>query len=153
MATANSFALAEGNGIARPDGVIGYAAASATSLLASSQIKRRNPTDHDVQIEILFCGICHSDLHSVRNEWSEFMPTVDRLLPDGRSQLFLSLRVRLKRKSTSRSSSLLLCVTWSEGQGAIATSIAKTRARFVELSGAIRLCKSSFLIVPKTAAT
>ncbi len=34
-----------------------------------------------MQIEILFCGICHSDLHSVRNEWSEFMPTVYPIVP------------------------------------------------------------------------
>ena len=52
-----------------------YSAASATSPLASTTIPRRDPTEHDVQIEILFCGICHSDLHQVRNEWSEFMPT------------------------------------------------------------------------------
>ena len=53
-----------------------YSAASATSPLAGTTIARRDPTEHDVQIEILFCGICHSDLRSVRNEWSEFMPTV-----------------------------------------------------------------------------
>ena len=47
-----------------------YSAASATSPLASTTIPRRDPTEHDVQIEILFCGICHSDLHQVRNEWS-----------------------------------------------------------------------------------
>ena len=41
-----------------------YSAASATSPLASTTIARRDPTEHDVQIEILFCGICHSDLHS-----------------------------------------------------------------------------------------
>jgi uncharacterized zinc-type alcohol dehydrogenase-like protein len=58
-----------------------YSAASATSPLASTAIKRRNPTDRDVQIEILFCGICHSDLHSVRNEWSEFMPTNYPIVP------------------------------------------------------------------------
>src|SRR5881409_1029126 len=52
-----------------------YSAASETSPLASTKIKRRDPTDRDVQIEILFCGICHSDLNSVRNEWSEFMAT------------------------------------------------------------------------------
>src|SRR6266702_1133271 len=52
-----------------------YSAASETSPLASTKINRREPTERDVQIEILFCGICHSDLHSVRNEWSEFMPT------------------------------------------------------------------------------
>src|SRR5664279_1343462 len=53
-----------------------YSAASATSPLTSTTIKRRDPTEHDVQIEILYCGICHSDLHQVRNEWSEFMPTI-----------------------------------------------------------------------------
>jgi uncharacterized zinc-type alcohol dehydrogenase-like protein len=58
-----------------------YSAASATSPLASATITRRDPTEHDVQIEILFCGICHSDLHSVRNEWSEFMPTVYPIVP------------------------------------------------------------------------
>jgi uncharacterized zinc-type alcohol dehydrogenase-like protein len=58
-----------------------YSAASATSPLASTTIARRDPSEHDVQIEILFCGICHSDLHSVRNEWSEFMPTVYPIVP------------------------------------------------------------------------
>ena len=58
-----------------------YSAASATSPLASTTIPRRDPTEHDVQIEILFCGICHSDLHQVRNEWSEFMPTVYPIVP------------------------------------------------------------------------
>ena len=53
-----------------------FAAASPTSPLASTQIPRRDPTANDVQIEILFCGICHSDLHTVRNEWSSVMPTV-----------------------------------------------------------------------------
>ena len=47
-----------------------YSAASATSPLTSTIIARRDPTEHDVQIEILFCGICHSDLHEVRSEWS-----------------------------------------------------------------------------------
>jgi uncharacterized zinc-type alcohol dehydrogenase-like protein len=58
-----------------------YSAASATSPLASAQINRRNPTEHDMQIEILFCGICHSDLHAVRNEWSSIMPTVYPIVP------------------------------------------------------------------------
>jgi uncharacterized zinc-type alcohol dehydrogenase-like protein len=58
-----------------------YSAASATSPLAGTTIPRRDPTEHDVQIEILFCGICHSDLHSVRNDWSEFMPTVYPIVP------------------------------------------------------------------------
>ena len=58
-----------------------YSAASATSPLASTTICRRDPTEHDVQIEILFCGICHSDLHLVRNEWSNAMPAVYPVVP------------------------------------------------------------------------
>jgi alcohol dehydrogenase (NADP+) len=57
-----------------------YAAASAKSPLAPVTIPRRDPGEHDVQIEILFCGICHSDLHTVRNEWSA-MPTVYPCVP------------------------------------------------------------------------
>lgn len=58
-----------------------YSAASATLPLASTMIARRDPTETDVQIEILFCGICHSDLHQVRNEWSGVMPTVYPCVP------------------------------------------------------------------------
>jgi alcohol dehydrogenase (NADP+) len=58
-----------------------FSAASATSPLASSTIARRDPSETDVQIEILFCGICHSDLHQVRNEWSGVMPTVYPCVP------------------------------------------------------------------------
>jgi len=58
-----------------------YSAASATSPLASTTIARRDPTEHDVQIEILFCGICHSDLHQVRNEWNASIPTVYPCVP------------------------------------------------------------------------
>jgi len=58
-----------------------YSAASATSSMAPTTITRRDPTEHDVQIEILFCGICHSDLHQVRNEWKSVMPTVYPCVP------------------------------------------------------------------------
>lgn len=58
-----------------------YAAASATSPLAATTIARREPTAHDVQIDILFCGICHSDVHSVLNEWSAFMSTTYPIVP------------------------------------------------------------------------
>ena len=58
-----------------------FSATSATSPLGSTTIQRRDPTDTDVQIEILFCGICHSDLHQARNEWSGVMPTVYPCVP------------------------------------------------------------------------
>jgi uncharacterized zinc-type alcohol dehydrogenase-like protein len=58
-----------------------FSAASATSSLASTTIARRDLTEHDVQIEILFCGVCHSDLHQVRNEWSGLMPTAYPCVP------------------------------------------------------------------------
>lgn len=57
-----------------------YAASSATSPLAATSIPRRAPTDRDVELEILFCGVCHSDLHQVRNEWSA-LPTVYPCVP------------------------------------------------------------------------
>jgi uncharacterized zinc-type alcohol dehydrogenase-like protein len=47
----------------------GYAAQNASSPLSSFNFTRREPGGHDVQIEILFCGVCHSDIHQVRNEW------------------------------------------------------------------------------------
>jgi len=58
-----------------------YSVASATSPFGSSTIARRDPSENDVQIEILFCGICHSDLHQARNEWSGVMPTVYPCVP------------------------------------------------------------------------
>jgi alcohol dehydrogenase (NADP+) len=58
-----------------------YSAASKTSPFVSTTIPRREPTEHDVEIEIMFCGICHSDLHAVRDEWNEFMPTVYPIVP------------------------------------------------------------------------
>jgi uncharacterized zinc-type alcohol dehydrogenase-like protein len=58
-----------------------YSTASASSPLASTVIARRDPTENDVQIEIQFCGICHSDLHYARNEWSDVLPTVYPCVP------------------------------------------------------------------------
>ena len=46
-----------------------YGAESATTPIVPLTIERRDPKPHDVQMEILFCGICHSDLHTARNEW------------------------------------------------------------------------------------
>jgi uncharacterized zinc-type alcohol dehydrogenase-like protein len=48
---------------------LGYAATSATSPLAPFEFQRRDPGPDDVQIDIMYCGICHSDLHTNRNEW------------------------------------------------------------------------------------
>ena len=48
---------------------IGYAAQSATSPLAPFSFERRELRPNDVAMEILYCGICHSDLHQARNDW------------------------------------------------------------------------------------
>lgn len=58
-----------------------YSAQSATSGLAASSIHRRNPQPQDIQIEILYCGVCHSDLHQVRDEWQSVAPTVYPCVP------------------------------------------------------------------------
>ncbi len=49
--------------------VLGYAAHSATTPLVPFSFERREPRPDDVVIEILYCGVCHSDVHSVRNDW------------------------------------------------------------------------------------
>ncbi len=49
---------------------LGYAAQSATTPLAPFSFERREPGPQDVQIEILYCGVCHSDIHTARNEWT-----------------------------------------------------------------------------------
>ena len=46
-----------------------YAAADSTSALAPYEFDRREVGEQDVQIDILFCGVCHSDLHNVNNGW------------------------------------------------------------------------------------
>jgi len=48
---------------------LAYAAQSATTSLTPFNFQRRDVGTHDVQIEILYCGVCHSDLHTVRSEW------------------------------------------------------------------------------------
>ncbi|HKR25944.1 MAG TPA: NAD(P)-dependent alcohol dehydrogenase, partial [Acidobacteriaceae bacterium] len=58
-----------------------YAAQSATSPLAPHTIQRRDPLPNDVQIDIAFCGVCHSDLHFARNEWVDAIPTAYPCVP------------------------------------------------------------------------
>ncbi|WP_445146960.1 NAD(P)-dependent alcohol dehydrogenase [Dyella sp. Tek66A03] len=49
--------------------ILGYAAQSATTPLASHHFQRRDPRPDDVVIDILYCGVCHTDIHQARNEW------------------------------------------------------------------------------------
>jgi uncharacterized zinc-type alcohol dehydrogenase-like protein len=58
-----------------------YAAPAAGSGLAPATIRRRAPQAQDVQLDVLYCGVCHSDLHQVRNEWQNTMPTVYPCVP------------------------------------------------------------------------
>ena len=58
-----------------------YACTSPTDRLAATTIPRRDATDRDVRIEILFCGICHSDLHQARDEWHDAVPTTYPCVP------------------------------------------------------------------------
>jgi len=48
-----------------------YAASNAKDPLAPFQIERRELRPHDVHVEILYCGVCHSDIHQARNEWGD----------------------------------------------------------------------------------
>src|SRR5580692_4962076 len=47
----------------------GYAAQTVKAALTPFSFERREPRDHDVAIDIKFCGICHTDIHQVRDEW------------------------------------------------------------------------------------
>jgi alcohol dehydrogenase (NADP+) len=58
-----------------------YSASSPTSPLLATSIQRREPGERDVQLEILFCGVCHSDLHQVRDQWRDALPTVYPCVP------------------------------------------------------------------------
>jgi uncharacterized zinc-type alcohol dehydrogenase-like protein len=49
---------------------IGYAAQHSYSRLRKLEFDRPDPRPHEVDIEVLFCGVCHSDIHQVKNEWS-----------------------------------------------------------------------------------
>jgi uncharacterized zinc-type alcohol dehydrogenase-like protein len=58
-----------------------FAAQSAKSPMAPHAIARRDPLPADVQIDILYCGVCHSDLHQARDEWHDAAPTVYPCVP------------------------------------------------------------------------
>jgi alcohol dehydrogenase (NADP+) len=58
-----------------------YAAQSPTSGVAAFTVPRRTPQAKDVQIDILYCGICHTDVHFVRNEFAAIMPTTYPCVP------------------------------------------------------------------------
>jgi len=58
-----------------------YGTASATSPFGALEVPRRNPAPGDVQLDLLFCGICHSDIHHARDEWHALMPTVYPCVP------------------------------------------------------------------------
>jgi uncharacterized zinc-type alcohol dehydrogenase-like protein len=58
-----------------------YSASSASSGLAPATVRRRAVRPEDIELEILFCGVCHSDVHQVRGEWRTTMPTVYPCVP------------------------------------------------------------------------
>jgi uncharacterized zinc-type alcohol dehydrogenase-like protein len=61
--------------------VTGYAAQSAKEALAPFRFERRDPRPDDVVIEILYCGVCHSDLHTARDDWAGWFPTTYPVVP------------------------------------------------------------------------
>lgn len=64
------------------ESVPAYGAASASSPIAPMQIKRRTPGPNDVVLDVLYCGICHSDIHQARDEWkSSGLPTLYSCVP------------------------------------------------------------------------
>lgn len=62
-------ATAEGAIAIKAKNVKAFGTEASEAALQQLNINRRNPTPHDVEIDILYCGVCHSDLHTARNEW------------------------------------------------------------------------------------
>lgn len=75
-----------------------FAAQNARSPLAPFRVSRRAPRAEDVQIEILYCGVCHSDLHQTRNEWADSFATVYPCVP-GHEIVGRAVKVGSKVKS------------------------------------------------------
>ena len=65
--TSQEYTRTEGN--VEVKDIRAYGTKAFDAPLNRLNINRRKPTPHDVEIEILYCGVCHSDLHTVRNEW------------------------------------------------------------------------------------
>jgi uncharacterized zinc-type alcohol dehydrogenase-like protein len=61
--------------------VVGYAAPAARAPLGPFTFERRTPGPHDVMIDILYCGVCHSDIHQARDEWGAVMPSTFPMVP------------------------------------------------------------------------
>ena len=61
--------VGEGRTTIKTKEIKAFGTEAASAPLAQLNINRRRPTPHDVEIEILYCGVCHSDLHTARNEW------------------------------------------------------------------------------------
>ncbi|MDQ5871281.1 MAG: NAD(P)-dependent alcohol dehydrogenase [Acidobacteriota bacterium] len=61
--------------------VAGYAAPAAKAPIGPFTFERRAPGPHDVLIEILYCGVCHSDIHQARDDWREMMPAIFPMVP------------------------------------------------------------------------
>jgi uncharacterized zinc-type alcohol dehydrogenase-like protein len=58
-----------------------YGTASASAPLAAMQIQRRAVGPHDILLDVLYCGVCHSDVHTARNEWAPYVPTLYPCIP------------------------------------------------------------------------
>jgi len=81
MATQSVVSSNEGTSAASSHPAKAFAAQSPTSGLAPHVIRRREPLPQDVQIDILYCGVCHTDLHWARDEWHDTFPTAYPCVP------------------------------------------------------------------------
>jgi Alcohol dehydrogenase GroES-like domain len=61
--------------------VAGYAAQAARAPLRPFTFERRAPGPKDVLFDILYCGVCHSDIHQVRGDWGDVMPSIFPMVP------------------------------------------------------------------------
>ena len=86
-----------------------WAATSPKSPLAPFTIERREPGPHDVRIDILFCGVCHSDIHQARDEWGD---SIFPMVP-GHEIVGRVVDGRRPRSRSSRSATSSASAAWS----------------------------------------
>jgi uncharacterized zinc-type alcohol dehydrogenase-like protein len=97
----------------------GFAAAKAGAPLGPYSFERREAREHDVVIDIKYCGICHSDIHQARDQWSEYQEEAIFPMVPGHEIAGIVTRVGLKSRSIRWATRLELAALWTHADHAL----------------------------------
>ncbi len=104
----------------------GYAAMTAKALLTPYVFERREPQEHDVAIDIKYCGICHSDIHQSRGEWSDYLEESIFPMVPGHEIAGLVTAIGSKVRNSKSATESVWAALWTHA--ALALSASGTRA-------------------------